>query len=334
MGTALAVQFLRAGSPPTLLATQFDEAVVEAHRRGQPHPSLGVPVPHSIECVEDTKWEEPLARADAIVVAVSSAGIGDVVRRTAALAAPDATWVVATKGWDEHTLQSCSEVVQSLMPRGASVASLGGPALAPELVAGVPTAIVCASRSADVRARVRAMLETPTLVVTTTDDVPGVETAAAYKNVAAIAVGMCEGLSERRTENVFVHGYANTRAAVFAAGLLEMTRLATALGGRQSTMLGLAGAGDLYVTCLGGRNARFGRLLGAGETADQAMGVIGSTVEGVGTTQAALAIAERLSIKLSLARAVADAIADATPQALWISAMADLLEERDDLEVR
>jgi glycerol-3-phosphate dehydrogenase (NAD(P)+) len=332
MGTALAVHCLRAGTPASLLATEFDDAVVDAHRRGFQHPALGVPIPTGVDCIEADKWESPLARAEFVVVAVSSHGIREVVRRAAPMAAPDATWIVATKGWDEHTLQSCSEVVDSAVPAGSSVASLGGPALAPELVAGVPTAIVCASRDAEVRARVRALLEAPSLFVATTNDVPGVETAAAYKNVAAIAVGMCEGLSERQTESVFVHGYANTRAAVFAAGVLEMTRLGTSLGGRAETMLGLAGAGDLYVTCLGGRNARFGRLLGSGETADQAMSVIGSTVEGVGATHAALAIARRESIPLPIARAVADALDDNTAQTVWLSALSDLLEEPEPWE--
>jgi glycerol-3-phosphate dehydrogenase (NAD(P)+) len=332
MGTALAVHCVRSGKPATVLATAFDQAVVEAQRRGEQHPALGLPLPAGVDCVEDAKWDEPLARADVIIVAVSSGGIDQVVRRAAAIARPEAIWVVATKGWDDQTRRSCSEMVEHLVSSPARVASLGGPALAPELVAGVPTAIVCASRDATVRAEVRAILETSALAVTTTDDVVGVETAAAYKNVAAIAVGMCEGLSERRSENVFVHAYANTRAAVFAAGLHEMTRLSVALGGRERTMLGLAGAGDLYVTCLGGRNARFGRLLGAGETAAQAMGVIGSTVEGVGATHAALMIAERLSIELPLARVVAAAIDDNAPGNVWLGALVDLFEEQDHRE--
>ena len=147
MGTALAVHCLRAGTPATLLATGLDEAVIDAQRRGQPHPTLGVPIPAGVDCVEADKWDEPLRRAEVVFVAVSSHGIDAVVRRAAAMADPNATWIVATKGWDERTLQSCSEVVESLMPEGAAVASLGGPALAPELVAGVPTAIVCASRA-------------------------------------------------------------------------------------------------------------------------------------------------------------------------------------------
>jgi glycerol-3-phosphate dehydrogenase (NAD(P)+) len=332
MGTALSVHCQQTGSPVSLLATELDQAVVEAHRRGHRHPALGVPIPTGVDCVEADKWEEPLARADVIIVAVSSQGISEVARRAVAMAAPDATWVVATKGWDDDTLQSCSEVVESLMASDPAVASLGGPALAPELVAGVPTAIVCASRRADVRDRVRAVLASPALAVATTDDVAGVETAAAYKNVAAIAVGICEGLSERQSESVVVNRYANTRAAVFAGGVLEMTRIGTALGGRAETMLGLAGAGDLYVTCLGGRNSRFGRLLGSGETADQARAVIGSTVEGVGATRAALAIAERVAIRLPLARAVADAVAGSSSPDVWLSTLGDLLQSTDGRE--
>jgi glycerol-3-phosphate dehydrogenase (NAD(P)+) len=137
------------------------------------------------------------------------------------------------------------------------------------------------------------------------DDVGAVEVAAAYKNVTAIAVGMCEGLSERLTESVYVHRFANARAAMFAHGLQDMTRLAAAEGGRIETILGLAGAGDLYVTCLGGRNGNFGRLLGGGQTPQQAQTTIGSTVEGVPNTYAALALAARDGVQLRAAPAVA-----------------------------
>ena len=90
------------------------------------------------------------------------------------------------------------------------------------------------------------------------------------KNVVAIAVGICEGFSERYPERAAVHAFANARAAVFSQGLRDMVRLVTAQGGHASTVLGPAGAGDLYVTCLEGRNGRFGRRLGSGEPAAQA----------------------------------------------------------------
>ena len=148
-----------------------------------------------------------------------------------------------------------------------------------------------------------------------TDDVPGAEIAAAYKNVTAIAVGMCEGLSRALPESVFVHRFANARAATFAVGLRDMCRLADVLGGRIETIVGLAGAGDLYVTCLGGRNGNLGRLLGSGQTPEQAQRTIGSTVEGVANTTAALALADKLGVELVAARVV-DAVLSgaATPE--------------------
>ena len=123
-----------------------------------------------------------------------------------------------------------------------------------------------------------------------TDDVVGAETGAAYKNVVAVALGMCEGFSDRLVERALVHEFANARAAVFALGLIDMVRLTEQLGGRADTVLGLAGAGDMFVTCLGGRNGRFGRLLGAGQTPEQARKVIGSTVEGITNSAAAVAL--------------------------------------------
>ena len=195
------------------------------------------------------------------------------------------------------------------------MATLAGPALAPELVAGASTAVVCAARPVEVAQHMLGWLQTPPVSVTVSDDVVGAEIASAYKNVIAVVVGICEGLAERQVESVYTHRWANARAAVFAQGLRDMTRLAEARGGRADTILGLAGAGDLYVTCLGGRNGRFGRLLGEGETPAEAAVSIGSTVEGVANTRAALALAERLSVELPTAEAV-DAVLTgaATPQ--------------------
>jgi glycerol-3-phosphate dehydrogenase (NAD(P)+) len=120
----------------------------------------------------------------------------------------------------------------------------------------------------------------------------------------AIAVGIGQGLSERFSENAFVSAFANVRAAIFSQGLVDMVKLAEASGGRASTVVGLAGSGDLYVTCVGGRNGRFGQLLGAGVSPAQALRTIGSTVEGVVNTAVALDLAARHSIDLPTARAV------------------------------
>jgi glycerol-3-phosphate dehydrogenase (NAD(P)+) len=187
---------------------------------------------------------------------------------------------------------------------GAPVVTIAGPGMAAEIVAGSPTALLCASRDADARRPVAQALTTSSMLVVTTSDVAGAETASAFKNVAAIAVGIAEGLSERFIESAFVRAFANARAAMFAQGMIDMVRLAEARGGNMSTVVGLAGSGDLYVTCVGGRNGRFGRLLGAGATPEQAVRAIGSTVEGVPNTVAALSLAARHSIELPTAHMV------------------------------
>lgn len=303
MGAALAVVHARAGLQTTLLGTAFDDKAIEACAAGDPHPALGVALDRSIDCRPHVDREAVLWGAERIVLAVSSEGLADVAAETAASARGEATWLVATKGWDSDTLRTPSEVLSDAGVR--RVVILAGPALAPELVAGGPTAVVCAGGNADVTARVAETLRAAGVFATITDDVVAVEIAAAYKNVTAIAVGICEGLSERLTESVYVHRFANARAAMFAQGLKDMTRLAAGKGGRTETILGLAGAGDLYVTCLGGRNGNFGRLLGGGETPEEAQRTIGSTVEGVPNTHAALRLAERDAVDLRAAPAVA-----------------------------
>jgi glycerol-3-phosphate dehydrogenase (NAD(P)+) len=312
MGTALAFVHVRGGKPTTLLGTRFDDATIEACRAGRPHPALGVTLPPGVDCRRYDAWAAVLRNIDRVVIAVSSDGLADITADVAARLGPRADWVIATKGWDPDTLRTPSEILSEFSDR---FAVLGGPALAPELVANAPTAMVCASPHLDVAQDVAATFTAGGVCVETTDDVVGVEIAAAYKNVTAIAVGMCEGLSERLPESVFIHRFANARAAVFAQGLKDMSALALVRGGRPETIFGLAGAGDLYVTCLGGRNGNFGRLLGEGQTPDQAKQAIGSTVEGVANTYAALAVAEKAGCEVKAALAVASVLAgDASPE--------------------
>jgi glycerol-3-phosphate dehydrogenase (NAD(P)+) len=302
MGAALAMVHARAGVPTTLLGTRFDDATVEAVGAGRPHPALGISLPTAIDCRKHEAWGAVLRNADRVVLGISSDGLADVVAEIASSVKGSAVWTIATKGWDPATLRTPSEVVTA--SGGSRIVVLAGPALAPELVAGAPTAMVCASSDGEAAASVAGTLRAAGVSAMVTDDVPGAEIAAAYKNVTAIAVGMCEGLSETLPESVFVHRFANARAATFAVGLQDMCRLADVLGGRIETIVGLAGAGDLYVTCLGGRNGNLGRLLGSGQTPEQAQRTIGSTVEGVANTTAALALADKLGVELVAARVV------------------------------
>jgi len=212
--------------------------------------------------------------------------------------------VLATKGWQPETLLTPSEVAAKVLGDAARVVALAGPGIAAEIVVGSPTALVCASRDQEARRLVARTLSSPSMLTLTTSDVAGAETASAFKNVVAIAVGIGQGLSERFIESAFVRAFANVRAAMFAQGMVDMVVLAEASGGRAGTVVGLAGSGDLYVTCVGGRNGRFGQLLGSGVSPEQALRTIGSTVEGVVNTAVALDLAARYSIDLPTARAV------------------------------
>jgi glycerol-3-phosphate dehydrogenase (NAD(P)+) len=304
MGSALAVHWARRHAEVVLLATEHDTAALEAWNGHLPHPALGIPMPREVRCLPPEEWGPVLAEADQVTVCVSTPGLQPTIRVAALWARPDAVWVIATKGWQAGSLQSPSEVAASVLGEGAPVVALAGPELAAEIVVAAPTAVVAAAADVDLAERVAGSLRSGMLAVAVTDDVAGVETASAFKNVVAIAVGICEGLSDRLGQSVLVHSFANARAAVFAQGLVDMARLAEAKGGRTATVLGLAGAGDVFVTALGGRNGRFGRLLGAGQTPEQALRAIGSTVEGVANTTAALGLASRFSLELPTAAAV------------------------------
>jgi len=217
--------------------------------------------------------------------------------------------VLATKGWDPDTLQTPSQVAAAVLGN-VPLVSLAGPALAAEILAGSPTGLLCASPDRQARRSAATALTSPTTAVFTTSDVAGAETAAAFKNVVAVAVGLAEGLSDRLADSTPAGSYANARAAVFARGMLDMLALAEAQGGRAATVLGLAGAGDLYVTCQHGRNGRFGWLLGSGSTVEAAVRSIGSTVEGVPNTAAALRLAARAHLDLPSARVVELALSE------------------------
>ncbi len=303
MGAALGVHSARRGHRSVLLATDRDEAAVDAWRRRMPHPSLQLPFHDHVGCRTGGEWHDVLRNAEVVFVAVSSDGLERVLSQAARIGAPEAIWVLATKGWTPDALQTPSEVAAAVLGDVPTV-SLAGPALAAELLAGSPTGLLCASADQRARRRAAVALASPTTAVFTTSDVAGAETCAAFKNVVAVAVGLAEGLSDRLRESALVASYANARAAVFARGMLDMLALVEARGGRVPTVLGLAGAGDLYVTCQHGRNGRFGRLLGSGVTPEAALRSIGSTVEGVTNTAAALRLADRAGLDLPTARVV------------------------------
>ena len=297
MGTALALSFDRAGSSVTLCGTEYDEAVLSKLASSRVHPVLDAYVPDSIVTASKEHWPSVLPDADIVVLAIASVGIRVVVSEISTTLKGDAVWVVATKGWDPDTAQPLSEVVSSASSN--PVVIMVGPSLAVEMAVGTPTALVCASHDLVAARKAAEAIDCASVRVYITDDVAGVEVGAALKNVLAIGIGMCEGLAEVKGKSM-----TNTKAALFSRGLVEMSRLAVAMGGRASTVLGLAGAGDLFVTVIGGRNGRFGRLVGHGLAPTKAFAEMGTTVEGFENAKEARALGQWHGLSLPVVEMV------------------------------
>jgi glycerol-3-phosphate dehydrogenase (NAD(P)+) len=236
-----------------------------------------------------------------VVVAVPS----DTVRATLAAGRaafePNAVVVCATKGLEPETRLTMAGVITAVLP-AARVALLSGPSFAQEIAAGLPAALVAASSDAAANEVVVAALGSERFRIYRSDDVTGVAIGGALKNVIAIAVGCCDG---------FGFGM-NARAALMTRGLAEMSRLAVKLGAHPLTLAGLAGFGDLVLTCTGelSRNRQVGLALARGETVPQILAALGHVAEGIGTARTARALADELGVDLPITREVAAVLHD------------------------
>jgi glycerol-3-phosphate dehydrogenase (NAD(P)+) len=204
--------------------------------------------------------------------------------------------VVATKGIEETTLLLPTQVAGAILGDGTRIAAVSGPSFAEEVARGVPTAVVVAAEDLSLAEDVQARLSGQTLRLYTNTDVVGVQVAAALKNVVAIAAGIVDGLG-------FGH---NTLAALITRGLVEMRRLGVAMGGAPETFSGLAGLGDLALTCTGGlsRNRHVGQALGRGERLDDIVASTRHVAEGVGTTRSARDLALRHGVEMPIVEEV------------------------------
>ena len=206
-------------------------------------------------------------------------------------------WALATKGWEPDTLRTPSEVAANSAGPGP-VVSVSGPALAAKLAVGAQTGGTCAARGGAAAACIAGLLTNGTTRAITTSDVAGIETAAAFKNVVAVAVGVAEGLAGRLGQTPVVSSSA-TPPHLRRPDCSTCARLVAACGGRPATVLGIGGAGDLFLTCSTGRNGRFGRLLGAGVTIEHALrGRWAAPWSAALRRGTALALAERHGIDL------------------------------------
>jgi glycerol-3-phosphate dehydrogenase (NAD(P)+) len=263
--------------------------VVERHQNRSHLPGILLPD----DLVASSDLASVVGGAELVVSVVPSEWSRTIYRELHPVAPPGAPLVSATKGLETDTLLRMSEVAAQEAP-GRPLAVLSGPSFALEVARELPTALVAASTDHALAESVQQALSTRTFRVYRSDDVVGVELGGALKNVIAIAAGVVDGL-----------GYGhNTVAALVTRGLAEITRLAQVQGGRADTLAGLAGLGDLVLTCTAGlsRNRRVGQALGAGSSLQEA--TRGLLAEGVRTTLAACALAERAGIDMPIARAM------------------------------
>jgi glycerol-3-phosphate dehydrogenase (NAD(P)+) len=224
------------------------------------------------------------------------------LRRVSAAVAPalaaDAIVVVATKGIEEESLTLMSEVLAETMPAVGPerLAFLSGPSFAKEVARGLPTDVAVASADMVAARAVQPLLHAPMFRVYTSDDPIGVQVGGALKNVMAVATGACDGLELG----------ANARAAIVTRGLAEMTRLGVALGADPLTFLGLAGVGDLVLTCTGdlSRNRTLGKAIAAGEDPQRHVAARRSVAEGFSTSAAANALARKHGVDAPITEAV------------------------------
>ena len=293
-GTALAIVLTRTRRPHRLALWVHETDVCEALRTRRINEVFlpGFELPREVEVTGDLR--EVLRDADIELGVMPSAHARAMYSRMLPHLEPRMAVVSATKGLEPSTLERMTEVVaQVVRPKfSPRVAALSGPSFAREVARGDPTAIVIASADRELAAQVQEEFSGPTFRLYTNDDVAGVELGGAVKNVIAIAAGVCEGLG-------FGH---NTIAALITRGLAEMTRLACALGGRRDTLAGLAGMGDLVLTCTGAlsRNRSVGVELGKGRRLDEVLSSTRMVAEGVGTTAATLELARKMGVEMPI----------------------------------
>lgn len=293
-GTALAIVLTRSRQPHRISVWVHDPAVCESLRDRRVNEVYlpGFELPTEVDVTAELG--EALREADIVVGVMPSAHARGLYTRMLPHLDPRMILVSATKGLENKTLERMTEVISQgvslkFTPR---VAALSGPSFAREVARGDPTAVVIASADREVAASVQEEFSGPTFRLYTNDDVTGVELGGAVKNVVAIAAGVCAGL-----------GFgSNTVAALITRGLAEMTRLACALGGRRDTLAGLAGMGDLVLTCTGAlsRNRTVGVELGKGRSLGEILGSTRMVAEGVGTTAAAVELARKVRVEMPI----------------------------------
>ncbi|MBX3181214.1 MAG: NAD(P)-dependent glycerol-3-phosphate dehydrogenase [Polyangiaceae bacterium] len=287
-GTALSLVLARGGAEVRLWTWQSEHAEELARQRESSF-LPGFTLPSAVSPTSDL--EGAVEASDVVLVVVPS----DAVRQTLAPLAGrigERPVVVASKGIEQGSLMLMDEVVADVLGAGSRRATLSGPSFAAEVAREAPTNIVIAAQDEALARELQQLFAGPRFRVYTSDDPVGVEVGGALKNVVAIAAGACDGLG---------FGY-NTRAALITRGLAELSRLAQAKGGDPRTLAGLAGMGDLVLTCTGelSRNRTVGLELGRGRSLPEVLSSLGHVAEGVKTAQSTYDLARSLGVELPI----------------------------------
>ncbi len=311
-GTALAIQFARSGRPTLLWGRAEDDPAGMQEARENTRYLPGAAFPPSLRVEADL--QRVVAEAPVLVVAVPSHAFRAVLTQMKPLLQPATRLAWATKGFELETGKLPHQVAQEVLGPGTAMAVLSGPTFAREVGMGLPTAMTVAASDEGYARELAATLSGDAFRAYTSTDIVGVEVGGAVKNVLAIGAGISDGL-----------GFgANTRVALITRGLVEMTRLGVALGGQAATFMGLAGMGDLVLTCTDdqSRNRRMGLALAAGQTVQQAEQEIQQVVEGVLAAEAVHRVAQRAAVEMPICEQIYRILyAGADPQEAVVALM-------------
>ncbi|OGW32694.1 MAG: glycerol-3-phosphate dehydrogenase [Nitrospirae bacterium GWC2_56_14] len=295
-GTALAMLLADKGHDVTLWMYEKDLAEETSKTRENRVYLPGFALPASLKIT--SSLESAVSGTPVILSVVPSHTVRAVTKQYAPFLAKDAIIISASKGIEIETLMPLSEVFKDTLPAAfhENLCFLSGPSFAKEVAQMMPTAVALAAYDPSIAKTVQAIFSSPYFRVYTNDDVIGVEVAGSLKNVVAIAAGVLEGMG---------YGY-NTMAALLTRGLAEMARLGMAMGGNLQTFSGLAGMGDLVLTCTGGlsRNRTLGTRLGKGEKLDDILKNAKTVAEGVKTAKAARALANKFEVDMPIVEEV------------------------------
>jgi glycerol-3-phosphate dehydrogenase (NAD(P)+) len=297
-GTALAALIVRHGHAATLWGRDAD-AIAAIDRQHENHRYLpGIALPDGLRATTDLA--AAVGAADMLLVVVPSHAFAQTLRALAPYRPAHAGVAWATKGFEPGSGRFLHEVADEVLGADVPSAVVTGPSFAKEVAAGLPTALTVHSDDEAFAQAVADVLHGPAFRAYTGDDMLGAELGGAMKNVLAVATGVADGMGLG----------LNARAGLITRGLNEMLRLNVAIGGRPETLMGLAGLGDLVLTCTGdlSRNRRLGLALGRGQSLDDAVREIGQVVESVQTADEVMRQADRHGVELPIASNVRDVL--------------------------